>query len=206
MSLVSLGTILVVVKADAPFSDLQRHGRLGEGPRPAGDLRQLGHRLVRPSLRPDVRAGAGRPYSHVPYRGDVPAMQDVANGALDITWASPTSAKPQIDGRPREAARRRRLQALGVDAASCRPLPSSSSRASISACSLRPMRRPERPSDRRPPAARIKAAISEPEVAEKMIAQGQTPVGSTPKELAEMLSRETPIWAELIRQSGAKVE
>ena len=48
--------------------------------------------------------------------------------------------------------------------------------------------------------------ISEPAVAEKMIAQGQTPVGSTPKELADVLARETPIWAELIRQSGAKVE
>ena len=52
----------------------------------------------------------------------------------------------------------------------------------------------------------IKAVIGEPAVAEKMIAQGQTPVGSTPKELADVLARETPIWAELIRQSGAKVE
>ena len=31
-------------------------------------------------------------------------------------------------------------------------------------------------------------------------------VASTPKELADMLARETPIWAELIKQSGAKVE
>ncbi len=52
----------------------------------------------------------------------------------------------------------------------------------------------------------IKAVISEPPVAEKMIAQGQTPVGSTPKELAAVLARETPVWADLIKQSGAKVE
>jgi tripartite-type tricarboxylate transporter receptor subunit TctC len=52
----------------------------------------------------------------------------------------------------------------------------------------------------------IKAVVSEPAVVEKLVAQGQTPVGSTPKELADMLARETPIWAELIRQSGAKVE
>jgi tripartite-type tricarboxylate transporter receptor subunit TctC len=44
-------------------------------------------------------------YNHVPYRGDVPALQDVANGTLDITWASPTSAKPQI-AAGRESARR----------------------------------------------------------------------------------------------------
>ena len=29
---------------------------------------------------------------------------------------------------------------------------------------------------------------------------------ATPKELADMLARETPVWAELIVQSGAKVE
>ena len=52
----------------------------------------------------------------------------------------------------------------------------------------------------------IKAVIEEPAVADKLIAQGQTPVGSTPKELADVLARETPIWADLIRQSGAKVE
>ena len=41
---------------------------------------------------------------------------------------------------------------------------------------------------------------------DKLIAQGQTPVGSTPEELTKVLDRETPIWAELIKQSGAKVE
>ena len=49
-------------------------------------------------------------------------------------------------------------------------------------------------------------ALGRPEVAEKLIAQGQTPVGSTPEELAKVLARETPIWADLIQQSGAKVE
>ena len=52
----------------------------------------------------------------------------------------------------------------------------------------------------------LKAVIDQPDVTEKLIAQGQTPVGSTPKELADMLARETPIWADLIRQSGARVE
>jgi tripartite-type tricarboxylate transporter receptor subunit TctC len=49
-------------------------------------------------------------------------------------------------------------------------------------------------------------ALTEQAVADKLIAQGQTPVGSSPEELAKVLERETPIWAELIKQSGAKVE
>ena len=44
------------------------------------------------------------------------------------------------------------------------------------------------------------------DVTDKLIAQGQTPVGATPQELAKVLARETPIWADLIQQSGAKVE
>jgi hypothetical protein len=43
-------------------------------------------------------------------------------------------------------------------------------------------------------------------VADKLIAQARRRSASTPEELAKVLARETPIWAELIRQSGAKVE
>ena len=96
VSLVSLGTILVLVKADAPFSDLRGMGAWVKGlGRPAtygswgiGSSAHLYGLMFEKSL--------GGLYSHVPYRGDVPALQDVANGTLDITWASPTSAKPQI--------------------------------------------------------------------------------------------------------------
>ena len=52
----------------------------------------------------------------------------------------------------------------------------------------------------------IAATLSDPMTIEKLVAQGQTPVGSTPEELSKVLVRETPIWAELIRQSGARVE
>ena len=52
----------------------------------------------------------------------------------------------------------------------------------------------------------MRFALAEQAVADKLIAQGQTPVGSTPEELAKVLSQETPIWADLVRQSGAKVD
>jgi tripartite-type tricarboxylate transporter receptor subunit TctC len=52
----------------------------------------------------------------------------------------------------------------------------------------------------------IAAVIREPALAEKMIALGQTPVGSTPSDLTDVLARETPIWADLIQRSGARVE
>src|SRR5437660_1458311 len=96
VSLVSLGTILIAAKADAPFSDLKGLGTWAKAlGRPAtygswgiGSSGHLYGLMFEKAL--------GGFYNHVPYRGDVPALQDVANGTLDITWASPTSAKTQI--------------------------------------------------------------------------------------------------------------
>src|SRR6266851_3185764 len=88
VSLVSLGTILLVVKADAPFSDLRGMASWVKG-------------LGRPATYGSWGIGSsghlyglmfektfGGLYNHVPYRGDVPALQDVANGNLDINWDS----------------------------------------------------------------------------------------------------------------------
>ena len=206
VSLVSLGTILVVVKADAPYSDLRGMAKwVKELGRPAtygswgiGSSGHLYGLMFEQAL--------GGHYSHVPYRGDVPAIQDVSNGTLDITWASPTSAKPQIDAR--------RVKPLAVAgskrSASMPELPTFAEQLvagfdlSLFVAAYAPAGTPVDIVDRL--SREIKAVVSEPAVAEKLVAQGQTPVGSTPKELADMLARETPIWAELIRQSGAKVE
>ena len=118
VSLVSLGTILVVVKADAPFSDLRGMATWVEGAGPARHLRQLGHRLERPSLRPDVRAGAGRRTTATCLiAATCRPCRTSPNGTLDLTWASPTSAKPQIDAGRVKPLAVAGLQALGLDAA-----------------------------------------------------------------------------------------
>lgn len=206
VSLVSLGTILVLVKADAPFDDLRSMGAwvkaLG---RPATygswGIGSSGHLYGLMFER-----ALGGAYSHVPYRGDVPALQDVANGGLDITWASPTSAKPQI-----AAGRVKPLAVAGAKRSASVPDVSTFAEQLVAGFDLSlfvaayaPAGTPIDIVDRMQQA--IKAVIDEPAVAQKMIEQGQTPIGSTPAELTAVLKRETPIWAELIQQSGAKVE
>ena len=206
VSLVSLGTILVVVKADAQYSDLRGM---------AGWVKGLG----RPATYGSWGIGSsghlyglmfahalGGLYSHVPYRGDVPALQDVANGTLDITWASPTSAKTQI-----AAGRVKAIAAAGSKRSASMPDVSTFAEQLVAGFDLNLFVAAYAPAGTASEIVdrlqhEIKMVISQPEVAEKMIAQGQTPVGSTPKELADVLARETPIWADLIRQSGAKVE
>src|SRR5262245_43328368 len=96
VSLVSLGTVLIVAKADAPFSDLKGMGAWAKGLGRPVTFGRLGNGLDGQLYGLMLEKTVGGLYSHVPYRGDVPALQDVANGGLDLTWASPTSAKPQI--------------------------------------------------------------------------------------------------------------
>ncbi len=206
VSLVSLGTILVAAKADAPFSDLKGMAAWVKGQgRPAtygswgiGSSGHLYGLMFEKAL--------GGTYSHVPYRGDVPALQDVANGTLDLTWASPVSAKTQIAG-----GRVKAIAAAGAKRSASMPDLSTFDEQGVKGFDLSlfvgayaPAGTPAEIVERMQ--REIKAVIAMPDVAEKLIAQGQTPVGSTSKELAEVLTRETPIWAELIKQSGAKVE
>src|SRR5215468_2374575 len=206
VSLISLGTILVVVKAGAPFSDLRGLATWVKGlGRPAtygswgiGSSAHLYGLMFEKAL--------GGQYNHVPYRGDVPALQDVANGTLDITWASPASAKPQID-----AGRVKAIAAAGSKRSAVMPELSTFAEQLIAGFDLNLFVAAYAPAGT--PAEivgrlqrEIKAVVSQPDVAAKLAAQGQTPVGSTPKELADVLARETPIWAELIQRSGAKVE
>lgn len=206
VSLVSLGTILIVAKADAPFSDLRgmaswvkalgrpaTYGSWGIGS--SGHLYGL---MLEKTL--------GGTYSHVPYRGDVPALQDVANGTLDLTWASPVSAKTQI-----QTGKVKAIAAAGAKRSASMPDLSTFAEQLVSGFDLSlfvgcyaPAGTPKPIIERMQ--REIAATVADPAVAEKLIAQGQTPVTSTADELAKVLVQETPIWAELIKQSGAKVE
>jgi tripartite-type tricarboxylate transporter receptor subunit TctC len=206
VSLVSLGTILLAAKADAPFIDLKGLGAWAKAlGRPVtygswgiGSSGHLYGLMLEKAL--------GGLYSHVPYRGDVPALQDVANGTLDITWASPVSAKPQI-----AAGRVKGMAAAGSKRSASMPELSTFAEQLVAGFDLSlfvaayaPAGTPREIVERLQ--REIRLALAEQAVADKLIAQGQTPVGSTPEELAKVLERETPVWAELVKQSGAKVE
>jgi tripartite-type tricarboxylate transporter receptor subunit TctC len=206
VSLVSLGTILICAKADAPFVDLKGMGAWAKAlGRPVtygswgiGSSGHLYGLMLEKAL--------GGLYSHVPYRGDVPALQDVANGTLDLTWASPVSAKTQI-----AAGRVKAIAAAGSKRSAAMPELSTFAEQLVAGFDLSlfvaayaPAGTPKEIIARLQRELRL--VLAEQAVADKLIAQGQTPVGSTPEELAKVLERETPIWAELIKQSGAKVE
>ncbi|WP_198372552.1 Bug family tripartite tricarboxylate transporter substrate binding protein [Roseomonas rosulenta] len=52
----------------------------------------------------------------------------------------------------------------------------------------------------------IRAAFSDPALQQRAIGMGARLLGTTPEQLAERLTRERPIWTEMVRISGAQPE
>jgi tripartite-type tricarboxylate transporter receptor subunit TctC len=52
----------------------------------------------------------------------------------------------------------------------------------------------------------LKAVTAQPDVREKMLAQGQTPIVNTPDEFSANYRADYPKWDALIKASGAKIE
>ena len=206
ITLVSLGSVLFVAAKDAPYEDINGFIAWAKAlGRPASygswGIGSSGH-LYGTLLEKTV---PGR-LSHVPYKGEVPAIGDVHGGNLDSTFCSPVGAKAQI-----AAGRIKPLAMTGAQRSAAMPELATFREQGVNGLDLTLFVAAYAPAGTSPDVVarlqrEIKAVIAEPDVRQKMLDQGQTPVGSTSEELQAVLVRESPKWADLIRLSGAKVE
>ena len=201
----SYGTVLFVGPGNAPYGDLKSFiawaktkDRVTYG---SWGVASWGH-LAGQILKRDL----GLNLEHVPYKGDVPAITDVQNGALDTTFTSPTSAKPRIASGAIKA-----LAMTGPQRSASMPELATFTEQGVPNVDLAiwvgayaPAGTPRAIVDRLQ--RELKAVINLPEVRDRMIAQGQTPVGNTPEEFAANVRADLPRWDALIRASGAKIE
>lgn len=206
VTLLSLGTVLMIAQAGAAlrgargFADWARGlGRpvtygswgVGSGGHLYGEVLRTVH---------------GLPLEHVPYRGEQPAILDMLAGRLDVTFCSPVGAKPQIEAGkaawvgmtgPQRSASMPDVPTFGEQGFGGLDMPifvAAWAPAGTPAAAVAALRQA------------LLRATEDPAVRANMIAQGQTPVVSSPEELAATVARDLPRWGELIRVSGAKVE
>lgn len=137
---------------------------------------------------------------------DVPAIVDVQNGNLDLTFSSPTSAKPRIAANA--------IKPLGMTGPSrsvAMPELATFGEQGIKGFELAIWVGAYAPGGTPKPVRErlqreLRAVINEPDVTKRMHDQGQVPIGNTPDEFMANYLADAPKWAELIRASGAKAE
>jgi tripartite-type tricarboxylate transporter receptor subunit TctC len=149
---------------------------------------------------------AGVDMQHIPYKGSPPALQDVVGGQVAMTFDNITTAWPLAKGG--------KLRALAVTTAKRSavapdvPTLSESGLAGYEVGSWQGVFAPAGT----PPAivkrlnAEIVKIINMPDVTEKLIGLGAEPVGNTSEEFAALVKTEVVKWAEVVKQSGAKVD
>lgn len=201
---VSLGSVLLTAPGNAPYSDLKgfvawarqlgrpvSYGSWGIG----SSAHVYGEILVRDH---------GIALNHVPYKGEVPAITDVIGGSLDVTFASPVGARPQV-----AAGKLKALAMAGPQRSAAMPdVPTFEEQGfkgmdlPIWVAAYAPAGTPKEIVARLQ--KEIATVIRLPDVAPKLVDQGQTPLGSTPEEFAAEFARSAPRWISLIRASGAQ--
>jgi tripartite-type tricarboxylate transporter receptor subunit TctC len=143
---------------------------------------------------------------HVPYRGQGTALIDVVAGQVTLMMANVISALPHV--------RNARLRALGV---------TSGKRTTVAPdiptiaegglpgyevvqwyAVFVPAATPREAINRLNSA--VVAAVQDPKVRERIVADGGDPVGGTPDELGAILRADHARWGEVIRKAGIRVD
>lgn len=152
----------------------------------------------------NLRAGIST--AHVPYRGGGPAVTDVMGGQVPLLWVSiPAAAQHVKSGK---------LKALAVSTlkrSAAFPDVPTMQEAGIADFEVDswyamfvPTKTPKAIIDKLN--AALNAVLNEPEIREKLLAQGSEAVGGTPEALARAVSTELPKWAKLAKDANIKAE
>jgi tripartite-type tricarboxylate transporter receptor subunit TctC len=147
---------------------------------------------------------AGSPLTHIPYKGDAPAIQDLLGGRLGASADPIAPALPHIKAG--------KLRAISVASPQRYPLlpevPTLAEQGFKGAeafawfALLAPAGTPAEAVGKLN--AEVNLALKQPEVAEKLASLGMTPVGGTPEQLGAFIRADIDKWTKLIRARNIK--
>jgi tripartite-type tricarboxylate transporter receptor subunit TctC len=206
ITIVNTGPLVLVVHPSLPVKSLRdlmalaraRKGDLVYASSGAGSMTHLAGELF--NTLASVRM------QHVPYKGAAPATVDLLAGHVSIMFNNMVSAVPHV--------RTGRLRALGLaDEQRSPALPDVPTMteagmpghvASGWNSMYAPAGTPRDIIDR--VQREVAAALRHADVRARLAALGLDPVGSTPEQLAAMLSLEIAKWAKVVKASGARID
>ena len=153
-----------------------------------------------------LQGAAGVRFSHIPYKGSSQALQDLMGDRLDLFMSSVPTALSQIKGG--------KLRAIAVSSPSRSPaLPDipTMKEAGVSGVELTTWFGILLPARTEPKIVErlnheLNIALQAPEVREKIAAEGGGPIGGSADRFGALLRDELPMWAKVVKASGATVD
>ena len=206
VALVAVQPNILVVHPEVPANSVmeliafakQNPGKLNYASSGAGAAAHLAGELF--------KAMAGVDMVHVPYKGAQPALTDVIAGQVHLMFATSASVIPYLKAG--------RLRALAVTAArrsgSVPELPTvaEAGRTGFEATTWHGVVGPA--ATPAPLVERLNQEINQvlnrPDLRERLAGLGAEVVTGTPRDFADYIARETPKWARVVRESGARAD
>jgi tripartite-type tricarboxylate transporter receptor subunit TctC len=145
--------------------------------------------------------------THVPYRGLGPALTDVLNGEITLTFAQLSNAKQLIQSGE--------LRALGLASPERSPnlpdVPTVAEAGDLPGFSAVSWYALMAPAHTPQPiiaklASEVALIVKMPDVASTLKGAGAEPVGNTPQELAKIIAEDTARWAKVIKDAGIPLQ
>jgi tripartite-type tricarboxylate transporter receptor subunit TctC len=203
---ISFGNVILLASAKAPYRDLNE---LAEYARRQRQSLTYGSAGVGTSLHlygMKLATDHQLPLTHVAYKGGAAPIQDVANGVLDLTFASISDARPFI-----ERGLVRALAVIGNQRYETLPdLPTFGEQGfagfdlPVWTAAYYDARVPQAIVERM--SRELAAVLRLPAVRERLLAIGHLPIGNTPAEFAASYVADFRRWEVLIKASGATAE
>ncbi|KAI3591202.1 BUG/TctC family periplasmic protein [Cupriavidus sp. U2] len=206
VSLVARSANALVVNNDLPVKNVQEllayakahPGKLNVTSPGNGTISHLSAELF--------KSMAGVSITHIPYRGDAPAMQDVMAGQAQMTFASLPSAKAGADsGKVRilavtSARRVETMPNVPTIAESGVPGYEVVSWYGVFTTGGTPMPTVNRL------AQEIAAVVAQPSIRESIAKQGMEPSALGPVEFTQLVNRDTQKWEKVVKSVGIKLD
>ncbi|MBP0621609.1 Bug family tripartite tricarboxylate transporter substrate binding protein [Cupriavidus consociatus] len=204
VSLIAKSSDLFVVPNRVPASNMReflalaKSGKLSYGSYGNGTSSHLHGELLRQQ--------AGIDLAHIPYKGAAPLMSDVLGGQVDSAFVDVTSANPYLGSN--------KFKILGITGSQrYKALPNVPTFGELGLKGFEPNGwfglflpggAPKEVTARL--AAETARIVKLPEISQKLAGMGLQPVGSTPQELAEVISGDMPKWARIVRDANIQLD
>ena len=207
VAMLGSGPLVLVVPAASPYKTLDDVLAASKAKAAAGGLSSASPGTgTSPHMALELLAyQSGVKFTHVPYKGSGPAVQDVIGGQVDMMFDTTLIVGPHIQSgklRPIAVTSSRRLESL--------PDVPTIAESGLPGYELMPWFAAFAPAGTPPEVvtklnAAMRQALADPKVRATLDSIGAESIGGSPEELRDHLGRETAQWKTLVKERGIKI-